>query len=142
MPEHPVRGTQFRKRSLMNRTQRKRHILRTWLEVLIAGIIYLIVITFTSFRIPCVFHLLTGLDCPGCGVTRMAYSLAHLHFREAFAANPFVLCLLPFLIPYAVYRTRKYIDGKSSQYSMIEVAILTILLLGAIAFGIIRNLPS
>lgn len=126
----------------MDRGQRKKYLLRTWLEVLIAGMIYLAVISFTSLRIPCVFHAVTGYQCPGCGVTRMVYALAHLDLKAAFAANPFVLCLLPFMIPYAVYRSRKYIDGNGDRYSPIETVILALLLAGAILFGILRNLPS
>ena len=112
------------------------------MEVLIAGFAYLIVITFTNLRIPCIFHLITGYDCPGCGVTRMAYALAHLRFREAFASNPYMLCLLPFVIPYAAYRSKKFLDGSEDHYSRIETVILSLLLLGAVLFGIVRNMPS
>ena len=126
----------------MDRAQRKKYLFRVWAEILIAGFAYLLVITFTSLRIPCVFHLLTGSPCPGCGVTRMAYALIHLDFKGAFAYNPYVLCILPFLIPYGVYRSRKFINGSGDHYSPLETAVLVLLLIGALLFGVIRNLPS
>lgn len=125
----------------MDRTQRKRYLLRTWLEILACGFVYLMVITLTDLRIPCVFRMVTGYDCPGCGVTRMAYALVHLDFRTAFASNPFVLCLLPFAIPYAVYRSKKFINGKEDHFSPLETGLLCLVLAAAVVFGIVRNLP-
>ena len=126
----------------MDREQRKKYLLRVWLEILTAGLVYLAVITFTDLRIPCVFHLATGLLCPGCGVTRMVQALVRLDLRGAFASNPFVLCLLPAGIPYGVYRTRKYIEGSGDRYGPLETALLVVTLAGAILFGVIRNLPD
>ncbi|MFI0238173.1 DUF2752 domain-containing protein [Streptomyces sp. NPDC016845] len=49
----------------------------------------------------CPLRALTGLLCPGCGGTRMAYDVLHGHFATAWhdnalllAASPFVLLLL------------------------------------------------
>jgi hypothetical protein len=36
----------------------------------------------------CLFHRLTGLDCPGCGLTRAFLSAGRGHWSEAFALNP------------------------------------------------------
>lgn len=43
----------------------------------------------------CMFHTLTGLDCPGCGMTRAAYALLHGRFVQAVRYNPFIY-LMPF----------------------------------------------
>jgi Protein of unknown function (DUF2752) len=37
----------------------------------------------------CPFRLLTGLPCPGCGLTRSWVYLAHGQWQDAWAANPF-----------------------------------------------------
>lgn len=37
----------------------------------------------------CVFHQMTGLWCPGCGLTRGTYQLLHGHLRAALGDNLF-----------------------------------------------------
>ena len=39
----------------------------------------------------CPFRRLTGLPCPGCGLTRSWVYLAHGRWGDAFAAHPFGL---------------------------------------------------
>lgn len=46
-----------------------------------------------DFSIPCLFHELTNLYCPGCGITRMLFSLIKLDFYQAFRYNPLVFIL-------------------------------------------------
>ncbi len=38
--------------------------------------------------VPCPFRALTGISCPGCGMTRAFLLLSHLRLSEAFAMNP------------------------------------------------------
>src|SRR5690606_26423686 len=42
----------------------------------------------------CPFRRLTGLPCPGCGLTRSWVYAAHGWWRESFLAHPFGLVLL------------------------------------------------
>ena len=37
----------------------------------------------------CAFHALTGLSCPGCGLTRAFCAISHGHFQEAWNLHPF-----------------------------------------------------
>ena len=46
----------------------------------------------------CPFYLITGYQCPSCGVQRAAYQLLHLNFKEAFYYNPFLLISVPYAI--------------------------------------------
>lgn len=43
----------------------------------------------------CLFHRMTGLDCPGCGMTRAAHAVLHGRFAEAFRFNPLGMLLFP-----------------------------------------------
>lgn len=43
----------------------------------------------------CLFHRVTGLDCPGCGMTRATYAAMHGRIGEAFRFNPVGMVLLP-----------------------------------------------
>ncbi|MBL9166452.1 MAG: DUF2752 domain-containing protein [Verrucomicrobiales bacterium] len=48
-----------------------------------------------GFYPPCLFHRATGLDCPGCGATRAAYSLLHGNIGVAWHQNALLVLLAP-----------------------------------------------
>jgi hypothetical protein len=75
----------------------------------------LLVATFTTVpaRLPvsvCGFYNLTGLPCPGCGMTRGFVAMGHAQFGRAWRVNPlappFFLLLLCYLVWFAARRTR------------------------------------
>lgn len=47
--------------------------------------------------IPCPIRLVTGLKCPGCGITTLLLRLLRGDWVGAFAANPFLLVTSPLL---------------------------------------------
>ncbi len=59
----------------------------------------------------CPFRRLTGLPCPGCGLTRSWVYLAHGWWRESWAAHPFgavaVLAVLALCVAVVVARVRR-----------------------------------
>lgn len=59
---------------------------------------------------PCLFHIITGAYCPGCGGTRAAILLLHGNILESFYYNPLILYLaaaLPLLALYFLYCRKK-----------------------------------
>ena len=103
------------------------------------GLAYLIFVLCTGIGIPCIFHKITNLECPGCGVTRMIMSLVRLDFASAFAYNPFLLITGPFLIAYLVACEVKFVKlgnrkmGKWEIFMYVELAL-------ALLYGVLRNI--
>lgn len=87
----------------------------------------------------CPFHLLTGLDCPGCGSQRAIHSLLHLQFGEAFRYNAMMVISIPFLILLVLaYLNRKRWPRLYAALNS-QAVIWTVLVI-IIAWWVIRNL--
>ena len=56
----------------------------------------LIAVFYLSFGCP--VRLLTGVSCPGCGMTRALFALLKLDFSLAFEMHPLVLLLIVYII--------------------------------------------
>jgi hypothetical protein len=46
----------------------------------------------------CIFKLISGYQCPGCGASRAIYAMLHGHPLEALSYNYFFLIALPYLL--------------------------------------------
>jgi len=68
-----------------------------------SGVLYTFSPTAHSFYPICVFHALTGWQCPGCGGTRALYHLLHLHVGQALQYNALVTVLAPMALVWFVY---------------------------------------
>lgn len=96
-----------------------------------------------NIGIPCIFHKLTNLYCPGCGITRCLFSILKGNFYEAFMYNQLVFILLPFIIIYYFINTFYYItDKKNNILKKIPNYFYILLLIIVILFGILRNFPE
>ena len=86
----------------------------------------------------CPVHKLTGLQCPGCGGTRMLKSIMRFDIKSAFLFNPYMLVTTPIMSLSISYEAIKYIlTGKINKHFdkfLICYAILTM------TFGILRNI--
>lgn len=58
--------------------------------------------------IPCVFHLITGAYCPGCGGTRAIIYLMHGEVRKSFQYHPLVIYSIVGLAIYIVFYVLGY----------------------------------
>lgn len=83
----------------------------------------------------CPIKTLTGLDCPGCGITRMFVALSHGHIYQAFRYNPLVFIELPILIILILL----YKFNKKSR-KVVNI-LFVILLVITIVYGVLRNIP-
>lgn len=110
--------------------------------VLGAGLLYAAFIALSGWMIPCPVRLVTGLRCPGCGITHVFLGLLHLDFHAAWAANPFVFVLVPMGLLYYLYRSVRYIRTGSRSFTRQENVLLLAAAAAAVVFGILRNLPG
>jgi hypothetical protein len=89
----------------------------------------------------CLFHALTGLNCPGCGMTRALYALVHGNLRPALKDNALFVGMLAAL---AVWGAR-YIYRKSKKQPAtfnVPPKLLWMFLVVAFVFAVLRNLPE
>jgi len=120
--------------------QRKQKLIRTWLIFLILGMLYYCFVKLTGIGIPCFFHLITGLKCPGCGISTMLMKLVEPDIAGAFAANRFLFITAPFLLFELIYacclswQKRKQPEWNSTLLTAYAVCL--------VLFGIVRNLPG
>lgn len=102
-------------------------------------IIYFILSELLDVGIPCLFYEITGYYCPGCGITRLLFSLLKLDFYQAFRYNPLIFILI---IITGIYLLVKFILKKFMNISIeIPNYVYYILLVIVIIFGILRNIP-
>lgn len=102
-------------------------------------IIYFILSELLDVGIPCLFYEITGYYCPGCGITRLLFSLLKLDFYQAFRYNPLIFILI---IITGIYWLVKFILKKFMNVSIeIPNYVYYILLVIVIIFGILRNIP-
>ena len=89
----------------------------------------------------CMFHSLTGLNCPGCGTTRALYALLHGNLRLALKDNALFVLTLAAL---AVWGARLVFLKLKKQPATFNVPpkFLWTFLVGAFLFAVLRNLPE
>lgn len=80
----------FRVPSIRSMHKWNRKKTRLWITVFFV-LLFCLLIFSGNFR--CYTKLITGIPCPGCGMTRAYSSLFHLQIKEAFFYHP--LFLLP-----------------------------------------------
>ena len=111
---------------------------------LFAGIgaiaLYFVFIEVTGLAIPCAFHALTGLLCPGCGGTRMFKALLKGDILKAFYYNKFVFLSLPIFLVLFIDLVYSNFKNTKPLINKIPRWIYYIYIVLIVAFGIIRNI--
>ena len=111
-------------------------------KIVTYGLLFLILIIYYlahhafGIAIPCIFKEITGFYCPGCGITRMLFSILKLDFYQAFRYNPLVFILLIVYIVYLIIKLIKHKDINIPEY--VYYIVIGLLLI----YWIIRNIPS
>ena len=81
----------------------------------------------------CIFKMLTGLNCPGCGSQRAVHHMLHGNFSQAFFLNPILMpalayallgAVLPLLFPSRWLELKRIFFGVKASYASLVIIIL------------------
>ena len=103
------------------------------------GILYYIFIRITGLAIPCIFRKITGLLCPGCGITRAILAAARLDIARAFAYNQYIFVALPAVAYILIKNDYVYIRYGNRELSRFDNVLIFICISGAVIFAVLRN---
>jgi hypothetical protein len=94
-----------------------------------------------AFYPVCMFHAVTGLNCPGCGATRALYALLHGNFPLAFKDNALFVCALAALPILGARFALKKLRKQPATFH-VPPFFLWAGLAVALIFTLVRNLPG
>ena len=105
-------------------------------ECIILITFFLVVISmyYLNIPIPCLFHKITNLYCPGCGVTRMFDALFHFNIYKAVSYNAYVFSLIILFIIYLIICLIK------RRFITINNKVIYVLIVAGGVFAIARNI--
>ena len=106
----------------------------------VSGVAYFNPVT-AGFFPQCPLHQLTGLNCPGCGLTRGFHALFHGDILDALHFN----ALLPIYMLVGIYLFVTLglivVRGRGLPFNIFKPHLLWGFLIVSLCFGIVRNLP-
>lgn len=121
----------------------KQRLCNVFLVFLIIGLLaagYILFFRLTGFGLPCPFHILTGLYCPGCGNSRALYALVHLRLAEAWQYN-YLMPLEAAYILYVLYCTvRQYLKTGIYRLTIGSETVGWVFLGILLVWWLVRNL--
>jgi len=91
----------------------------------------------------CMFHKLTGLWCPGCGMTRATHAALHGHIKGAFRLNPLGMVLFPVALIGISLELVGWVRGKPLPLSLrLGRYGASVILIVILVFWVLRNIPA
>lgn len=110
---------------------------KDYIVVIIIVTVMAILVLMERIAIPCIFNKVTGLYCPGCGITRAIRSLLKGNIHESFHNNMLLYTVIPLLgISEIIYRLT------NKKYKKLYNSMLILLLICSLIFGVLRNIPQ
>ncbi len=108
--------------------------------LLAVGIAYGVFYIKTGIGIPCIFNKITGLKCPGCGVTHMCVALMKGDIPEAMQSNVVLFFISPLLLYILIGYACRYIKTGRMWLPKWQTVALYIMIAALVIFAIVRNL--
>ena len=120
------------------KSRRWRSVLVLAALVALAGGIYC-VLALRGLGIPCLFHRITGWQCPGCGNSRAALALLRLDLGAALGYNPLFPLEFGYLGWVILCCCRSYLRGGRFAYRPKAVWVDAGMLCLVLLWGVVRN---
>jgi hypothetical protein len=122
-----------------NEMIRRRRRLLLGAAAALAAVAVFYILAKLGIGIPCLFHQITGLQCPGCGNSRAALALMGLDIKGALGYN--LLFPLEFgYIGWVVFHCcRNYLRGKGFSYKPPVIGIDIGVLAAVLGWWVVRN---
>lgn len=103
----------------------------------------LLAMQYLGIGIPCMYYELTGLYCPGCGMTRATMSLLKLDFYQAVRYNAFSIVAIPLIALYAIGGTYAWLFNKPNFIdNKIPSKVWIIFIIVLLLYGVLRNISQ
>jgi hypothetical protein len=112
---------------------KKTHLWKVGAAILCAGLFYGYILIPAGIRIACPLRTITGLRCPGCGITDLCLAILHGRIKEAPAYNWGVSLAAPWLAGLGIYHVR----GGNRR---VETIVSELILLFLVGWTVYRNL--
>ena len=116
------------------------HLLIAYTVLFLFAVIYLPIYKYTGMGLPCLFNLITGYLCPGCGITRMFLSILQFDLHSAFSYNKLIFILLPLFLFYTIKFSKDYIICEKMKISKKDNIVFYTVSIILVVFGILRNI--
>ena len=125
----------------MKKERIRRLLIRDSIVVAILAV-YGSIVSLTHWSIPCIVYQLTGLQCPGCGISRMLLAMLHGDFRAAFSFHPFLFATWPFIAYLILRMDHRYVNGYGMTLKKADTILACFYMIGLVIFTIRRNLSA
>ena len=90
---------------------------------------------------PCPVRYLTGLYCPGCGSLRAMHALLHGELGRAWAMNPLMMVMLPFILYGLISAALLELRGRGLPEVVLPANCIRGFCAVVILYAVARNLP-
>ena len=114
-------------------------VLISFISILLLSFLYYKINKIYHIGLICIFHEITNLYCPGCGITRAIFSLFELNIIQAIKYNILLITVIPLILYYYLIKIKDWILLKESK-EIYPKTLWNIILIFVTLFGILRNI--